>query len=39
LEKPTAREREILQLFAEGKSSIEIAKLLTISARTVDTHR
>jgi RNA polymerase sigma factor (sigma-70 family) len=39
LEKLTAREREVLQLIAEGKSSTEIAKVLEISARTVDTHR
>jgi RNA polymerase sigma factor (sigma-70 family) len=39
LEKLSAREREVLQLIAEGKSSTEIAKVLQISARTVDTHR
>jgi DNA-binding NarL/FixJ family response regulator len=39
LEKLSAREREVLQLIAEGKSSTEIAKVLHISARTVDTHR
>jgi two-component system response regulator NreC len=39
LEKLSAREREVLQLIAEGKSSTEIAKVLEISARTVDTHR
>lgn len=35
----TEREREILQLVAEGKTSREIAELLNISASTVDTHR
>jgi len=35
----TAREREILQLIAEGKSHQQIADLLYISVRTVDTHR
>jgi len=35
----TAREREILQLAAEGKSNKEIANLLNLSLYTVDTHR
>ena len=35
----TTREREIVKLIAEGKSSKEIADLLFISARTVDNHR
>ncbi len=35
----TLREREILKLTAEGKSSKEIAKLLCISPRTADRHR
>ncbi len=35
----TAREREVLQLLAEGHTSREIGRLLDISARTVDTHR
>jgi RNA polymerase sigma factor (sigma-70 family) len=39
LDELTGREREILQLIAEGRSSKEIGKLLHISARTVDTHR
>jgi DNA-binding NarL/FixJ family response regulator len=34
----TAREREVLALLAEGKSSAEIACELVISARTVGTH-
>lgn len=33
------REREVLQLVAEGKSSKEIAQLLDLSVSTVDTHR
>jgi DNA-binding CsgD family transcriptional regulator len=33
------REREVLQLVAEGRSSREIAELLSISAATVETHR
>jgi DNA-binding NarL/FixJ family response regulator len=35
----TVREKEILQLIAEGKSHQQIADLLYISVRTVDTHR
>ena len=35
----TAREREILQLAAEGKSNKEIAHILNLSFYTVDTHR
>ncbi len=35
----TAREREILQLAAEGKSNKEIASLLNVSPYTVETHR
>jgi DNA-binding NarL/FixJ family response regulator len=33
------REREVLQLVAEGRSSKEIAELLAISPATVETHR
>ncbi|MEJ2428250.1 MAG: response regulator transcription factor [Deltaproteobacteria bacterium] len=33
------REREILQLLAEGKSSKDIASLLNVSEKTVHTHR
>lgn len=33
------REREVLQHVAEGKTSGEIASLLGISIRTVETHR
>jgi two-component system response regulator NreC len=35
----TRREKEILQKIAEGKTSQEIADILFISPRTVDTHR
>ena len=35
----SAREREVLQLLAEGKSTKEIASCLHISAKTVETHR
>jgi len=35
----TTREREVLQLAAEGHTSAEIASRLFISARTVETHR
>ena len=35
----TNREREVLQLVAEGKSSKEIANLLDLSVYTVETHR
>jgi two-component system, NarL family, response regulator NreC len=33
------REREVLQLVAEGKTSNKIAEVLHISAKTVETHR
>jgi DNA-binding NarL/FixJ family response regulator len=39
LDKLTGRERQVLELIADGKSSIEIGKHLSISPRTVDTHR
>ena len=35
----TDREREILQLLAEGKANKEVASLLNISLTTVETHR
>lgn len=35
----TARQREVLQLLAEGKSAKEIATVLDISPRTVETHK
>jgi DNA-binding NarL/FixJ family response regulator len=33
------REREVVQLLAEGKSNKEVAALLSISLKTVETHR
>jgi DNA-binding NarL/FixJ family response regulator len=38
-ERLTAREREIVQLIAEGKSSKEVASSLGISVKTAETHR
>ncbi len=35
----TAREREIVQLLAEGKSNKEVATSLGVSVKTVDAHR
>lgn len=35
----TSREREIVQLLAEGKSNKEVASTLGISIKTVETHR
>ena len=35
----TTREREVLQLIAEGKSTKEIATRLSVSVKTVETHR
>lgn len=39
LEELTARQREILQLVAEGKNTKEIAGILDISVKTVEAHR
>ena len=39
LDRLSAREREVLQLVAEGKSSAEIAEILSLSPKTVDTYR
>jgi DNA-binding NarL/FixJ family response regulator len=39
LDQLTSRQREILQLIAEGKSTKEIASTLGISVKTVETHR
>lgn len=38
-ERPTAREREIIQLLAEGKTTKEAAAALGISVKTAETHR
>jgi DNA-binding NarL/FixJ family response regulator len=35
----TLREREVLRLIAEGKTSKQVASALRIAAKTVDTHR
>jgi DNA-binding NarL/FixJ family response regulator len=35
----TTREREVLQLLAEGKSNKEVAGILNLSLYTVETHR
>jgi DNA-binding NarL/FixJ family response regulator len=39
LERLTPRQREILQLIAEGATTKEIAQTLNISVKTVETHR
>ena len=39
LDQLTPRQREILQLIAEGKNTKTIADILKISAKTVETHR
>lgn len=39
LESLSQREREILQMLVEGRSGIEIARLLHVSPKTVDTYR
>ena len=39
LESLSMREREILQLIVEGHAGVEIARLLNISPKTVDTYR
>jgi DNA-binding NarL/FixJ family response regulator len=38
-ERLTSREREIVQLLAEGNSNKQIARLLDLSVKTVETHR
>lgn len=35
----TSREREIMQLFAEGKNRVHVANILSISVKTVDRHK
>jgi DNA-binding NarL/FixJ family response regulator len=37
--KLTSRQREVLQLFAEGKTAKEVAALLNISVRTAEGHK
>jgi DNA-binding NarL/FixJ family response regulator len=39
LDRLSAREREVLQLTVEGRTSLEIAALLTLSPKTVETYR
>jgi DNA-binding NarL/FixJ family response regulator len=39
IEKLTTRQREILQLFAEGKSTKEIASITDLSTRTIEWHK
>ena len=39
LERLSARERQVLQLVVEGKSSAEIADLLSLSPKTIETYR
>ena len=39
IERLSARERQVLQLIAESKTSAEIGEVLHISPHTVDTHR
>jgi len=38
-ERLTTREREVLQLIAEGKTNRHIAKALGLAVKTIDTHR
>lgn len=39
LDSLTARQREVLQMIAEGKATKEIAAILEVSVKTVETHR
>ena len=39
LERLSAREREVLQLLAEGKTGAQIAEKLSLSQKTVETYR
>jgi len=39
LERLTPRQREVLQLVAEGHTTQEIARIMTLSVKTVETHR
>jgi DNA-binding NarL/FixJ family response regulator len=38
-EQLTSRQREVLQLIAEGKNTKDIAAALNVSVKTVETHR
>ena len=39
LERLSRREREVLQLVVEGRSSVEIGEMLGLSSKTIDTYR
>ena len=39
LERLTPRQREVLQLVAEGNTTQEIARIMSLSVKTVETHR
>src|SRR5262249_1485872 len=39
LNRLTSREREVIQLLAEGRSNKEVATILKISVKTVESHR
>lgn len=39
LERLSRREREVLQLVVEGRSSVEIGDMLSLSSKTIDTYR
>jgi DNA-binding NarL/FixJ family response regulator len=39
LEQLSLRQREVLQLIAEGHSTLDIARIMQVSAKTVETHR
>ncbi len=39
LERLSTRERQIMQMVVEGKSSVEIADILALSPKTVETYR
>jgi DNA-binding NarL/FixJ family response regulator len=39
LERLTPRQREVLQLVAEGNTTQEIARIMNLSVKTVETHR
>ena len=35
----TTRERQVLQMIAEGKTSRQIARILELAIKTIDSHR